>query len=78
MCSAVLVGMMLGRFSGVVGRMLSVPMCYVGVVTALLVISAFVMLGRFKMVFRRVLVVFRRLAVMVCAFVCSHIGKPFK
>ena len=76
MSSAVLVGMMLGRFSRVVGSVLSVPMRYVGVVTGLLVISTLVMFGRFTMVFRCVLVMFSRLVVVICAFVC-HFGYPF-
>jgi hypothetical protein len=74
----VLVGMVLGRFSSVVSRMLSVPMCYVGVMASLLVISTFVMLGSFKMVFRRVPVMFSRLAVVICAFVCRHFGSTFQ
>jgi hypothetical protein len=69
MCSAVLVGMMLGRFSRVVGSVLSVPMRYVGVVTGLLVISTLVVLGSFTMVFRCMLVMFSRLVVVICAFV---------
>jgi hypothetical protein len=71
--SAVLVGMMLGSFSRVVGSVLSVPMCYVGMVAGLLVISTLVMLGSFTMVFRCVLVMFGRLFVVICAFVC-HFG----
>jgi hypothetical protein len=72
--SAVLVGMMFGRFSRVVGSVLSVPVRYVSVVTGLLVISALVVLGSFTMVFRRVLVMFSRLVMVLCSFVC-HFGR---
>jgi hypothetical protein len=71
--SAVLVGMMLGRFSRVVGSVLSVPMRYLGVVAGLLVISTLVVLGSFTMVSRCVLVMFCRLVVVICAFV-FHFG----
>jgi hypothetical protein len=71
--SAVLVGMMLGRFGRVVGSVLSVPMGDVGVVTGLLVISTLVMLGSFTMVFCCVLVMFGRLVMMLCAFVCHFV-----
>jgi len=64
--------MMLGSLSSVVSRMLSVPMRYVGVMASLLVIPGFVMLASFKMVFRRVLVMFSRLAMVICAFVFGH------
>ena len=65
--SAVFVGMMLGRFSRVMGSVLSVPMRHVSVMTGLLVISTLVVLGSFTMVFRCVLVVFRRRKVVLCA-----------
>jgi hypothetical protein len=71
--SAVFVGMMLGRFGGVVGSVLSVPVRYMSVVTGLLVIPALMMLGSFTMVFRCVLVMFSRLVMMLCTFVCHFI-----
>jgi hypothetical protein len=71
--SAVLVGMMLGRFGRVVGSVLSVPMRYVSVVTCLLVISTLVVLGSFTMVFRCVLMVFSRLVMMLRTFVCHFV-----
>jgi hypothetical protein len=71
--SAVFVGMMLGRFSRVMGSVLSVPMRHVSVMTGLLVISTLVVLGSFTMVFRCVLVMFSRLVMMPCSFV-SHFG----
>jgi len=44
----------------------------VGVMASLFVISTLVMLGSFMMVFRRVLVMFSRFAVVIRAFVCRH------
>ena len=78
MSSAVLVGMMLCRFSSVMSRMLSVPMRDVGVMPALLVIPTLVMLGSFKVVFRGVLVVISRFAVVVRTFMCHHSVSTFQ
>jgi len=64
---------MLGRFTAVVGSMLAMSMRHVSVMTCLLVISTLVMLGGFPMVFRRVLVVFCCLLVMLRAFM-FHVG----
>ena len=65
-----LVGMVLGGLSRVVAGVLSVPMRYVGMMAGFLVISTFVLFGSFTMVFRCVLVVFRRREVVLCAFMC--------
>ena len=73
---AVLIGMVLGGFSRVMIRMLIMPMRHVSVMAGLLVVAAFVMLGSFFMVFRCVLVMFRRFSVVICAFV-GHLGLPF-
>jgi hypothetical protein len=71
--SAVFVGMMLGSFSRVMGSVLSVAMRYVSVVTRLLMIPTLMMLGSFTMVFRCVLVMFSRLVMMLCTFVCHFV-----
>jgi hypothetical protein len=62
--TAVLVGMMLGGFSRMVGGVVSVPTRYMSVMTSFFVISGFVMRGSFTMVFRSVLVMFRRFCMM--------------
>jgi hypothetical protein len=69
----VFAGMMLARFSRVVGRIVSMPVRDVSVMPSLFVIPAFVVLGRFTMVFRRMLVMFRRLIVVLRAFVYRHL-----
>ena len=71
-----LVGMVLGGLSRVVAGVFRVPMRYVGMMTGFLVITTFVVRGSFTMVFRGVLVVFRRSEVVLCAFVC-HFLLPF-
>lgn len=65
--------MMLGRFGSVMGRMQGVPVRDVSVMAGLLVISPFVMLGSFTMVFRRVLMMFGRLVVVFRTFVFRHV-----
>jgi hypothetical protein len=70
--------MMFGCFSRVMGRMLGMPVRYMGVMPSLLVIPAFVMLGSFTMVSRGVLVMFGRLVVVFRTFVCRHLVPPFK
>jgi len=62
--------MMLGGLCRVMGSVLSVSMRYVGIMAGFLVISTFVVLGSFTVVFRCVLVVFRRREVVLCAFMC--------
>jgi hypothetical protein len=62
--------MMLGGFGGVVVRMFRVSMRNVGVMASLLVIPGFVMLGRFTMMFSRVLVMLGCLVVVLSTFVC--------
>ena len=59
--------MMLSGLCRVMGSVLSVSMRYVGMMAGFLVISTFVVLGSFTMVFRCVLVVFRRRKVVLCA-----------
>jgi hypothetical protein len=68
--AAVLVGMVFGRFLGVVRCVNSVPHRDVGVVGRFRVIAGFVMFGSFAMMRCRVFVVFCRLLVVVCA--CMH------
>jgi len=67
---------MLGRFSRVVQCMLGMAVRYVSVMASLLVIRAFVVLGSFTMAFRCVLVMFSRLVVVLCTFVCRHLCFP--
>lgn len=62
--------MKLGRFSRVVGGVMTVPTGNVGVMTSLLVIATFVVRGSFTMVSCRVLVMFSRLSVVLCACMC--------
>jgi hypothetical protein len=69
----VLAGMKLGGLSRVMLSLFSVPIRYVGVMTGFLVVSTFVVLGRFTVVFRRVLVVFRGCEVVLCAFMCHFV-----
>ena len=73
---AVLLGMLLGSLTRVVGRLQSVPMRNLGMMASLLVISRFVMLGSFTMVFGRVLVMLGRFVVVFSAFVCRHLWLP--
>jgi hypothetical protein len=63
----VFVGVKLGRFNRVMRGVVTVPARNVGVMTGLLVISAFVLRGSFTMVSCRVLVMFSRLSVVLCA-----------
>ncbi len=65
--SAVFGGVQLGRFSRVMCGLMTVPGRNVGVVTGLLVISAFMMRGGFPMMPGCVLVMLSRLRVMLCA-----------
>jgi hypothetical protein len=64
-----LVGMVFGRFAGVVRRMKTVPVSDMRVVPCLLVIAGFMVTSGFAMVSRCVFVVFCRLFVVVGAFV---------
>lgn len=66
--SAVLVRVMLSRFTRMMSSVLTVPMRDLGMMCRLLVISAFLMFRSLTMVFRRVLVMFRRFTVVLCAF----------
>ena len=45
------VGMVLGSFTGVVGCLLHMSMCHVGMMSGFLVAASFVMLGGLKMMF---------------------------
>jgi hypothetical protein len=60
--------MMLGGLGCVVGRVLCVPVRYVGMMTGFLVVSTFVVGGSLPMMFRCVLVVLRGGEVVFCAF----------
>jgi len=64
-----LVGMVFGRFAGVVRRMKTVPVSDMRVVRPLLMIAGFMVTCGFAMVSRCVFVVFCRLFVVVGAFV---------
>jgi hypothetical protein len=67
-----LVGMVLGRFTGMVGRMEPVPVSDMGVVRGFLVIAGFMVFGSFAMMSCRVFVVFCRLLVVLCACMHTH------
>ena len=70
--SAMLAGMVLSRFTGVVGRMEPMPVSDMGVVRRLLVIAGFMVQGSFAMMSCRLFVVFCRLVVVLCACVHTH------
>jgi hypothetical protein len=70
--AAMLVGMVLGGFRGMMRRMKSVAGSDMGVVRRLLVIAGFVVLRSFAMMICCVFVVFCRLLVMLGAGVCTH------
>jgi hypothetical protein len=74
--AAVLIGMMFSGFSRVMASVLSVPMCYMGVMAGFLVVSTFVVLGGFTMVLRCVLMVLRSREVVLCAFMfhCGYLS----
>jgi hypothetical protein len=55
-----------GRFGGVMGCVVGVPLRRVGVVGGCLVVTRLMMPGGFQMVLRRVLVVFRCLNMVLC------------
>jgi hypothetical protein len=74
---AVLVGMMLSSFFGMLGSVERVAMGDMGVVAGLFVIARFVMIGRFPMMFRSVFVVLRRFLMMICRFVSHGGGSPY-
>ncbi len=65
---AVMLGVGFGRFPSMVGGMEVVSMGHVGVVRGLLVIAGLMVLRRFRVVVRCVLVVFGGLQVMSCCF----------
>jgi hypothetical protein len=57
------------RFLGVMSCMVCVSLCRVRVVSGRFVVAGFVMAGGFPMMYRRVVAVFRRLAMMLrCLF----------
>ena len=70
--AAMLVGMVLSRFTGVVGRLEPVPVGDMGVVRRFLVVAGFMVYGSFAMMSCRVFVVFCRLVVVLCACMHTH------
>ena len=71
--TAVLFGMHLGGFPGVMGGMQPMSVSDVRVVCSRLVVSFFVVVGGLAVVGRRVLVVFGRFAVVLGDFVSIHV-----
>ncbi|WP_194455468.1 hypothetical protein [Bradyrhizobium sp. CCBAU 53421] len=69
---AVVLGVMPARFGVVMLGVAGMAMGAVGVVRRLLVIALFVVLGRFAVMTRRVLVMFGRLVMMLNACVVAH------
>jgi hypothetical protein len=69
----VLLGMVFGRFLGMVRRMESMPSGHFRVVRGLLVAAGFMVLRRFPMVFRRGFVMFSCRLMVFCAFVGRHL-----
>jgi hypothetical protein len=68
---SVLAGMMFHRFFGMIGSVQRVPVGDMGVMRGLLVIARVMVLGRFPVMFGRVLMMLRRLEMMFCSLV-SH------
>jgi hypothetical protein len=75
--AAMLVGMVFTRFAGVVCRMKPMPVSDMRVVRRFLVIPGFIVLGSFAMMSCCMFVVFRRLDVVLCAFMRCHNVSPF-
>jgi hypothetical protein len=67
MMPGVMLGVMLCRLLGVMGGMQPVRMRHVGVMTGLLMIAAFIMLGGLAVMVRGVLVMLGRILVMLAA-----------
>jgi hypothetical protein len=72
-----LVGMVLGGFGRVVGRMQAVSVGYVGMVCRFFVLSLVVMFAGLAVVGRRILMMFSRLIVMFHSFVLCHSSALF-
>ena len=70
--AAMLVGMVLSRFTGVVGRLEPVPVGDMGMVRRFLVVAGFMVHGSFAMMSCRVFVVFCCLVVVLCACMHTH------
>jgi hypothetical protein len=70
----VVLDMQFGRFGGVMGGMMRVPLRRVCMMCGYCVVAFFVMLGGFAMVNRRVLMVLRCLVMMRCCLF-RH-GRP--
>jgi hypothetical protein len=62
---AVLIGVVLSGFFGMMGSVHCMPVSDVGVVSSLFVIARFVVLGCFAVMFRRVFVVLRSFVMML-------------
>jgi hypothetical protein len=71
--TAVLVGMLFGRFAGVMCRVKPVPVSDMRVVRRLLGIAGFLVLGSFEMMSRCQFVAFCRFLVVFSAFVGCHV-----
>lgn len=63
----------LGRFASMMGGVRRVTLRRVGLMASLLVLSCFVVLGRFLMMARSALVVLCSLLVVVCALMTGHV-----
>jgi hypothetical protein len=62
---AVLIGVVLSGFFGMMGSVQRMPVSDMGMVAGLFVIAGFVVLGCFAMMFRRVFVVLRSFVMML-------------
>ena len=65
MHKAVLIGVMLSGFFGMMGSVHRVSMSDMGMVAGFFMIASFVVLGCFAVMFRRLFVVFRSLVMML-------------
>lgn len=63
-----LLGVVFGRFLGVMGRVGVMSLGYLGMVRRLFMIAGFVMLGSFAMVIGRVLMMIGGFGMMMCSF----------
>jgi hypothetical protein len=74
---AVLLGVVLGRFLGVMRGMGMMSLRYLGVVRGFFVIAGFVMLGSFPVMIGRVLMMIGGFRVVMCSFL-RHGCFPFE
>jgi hypothetical protein len=75
---AVMLGVVAAGLGVVLFRVAGVAMGTVGMMRRLLMIAGFVMLGGFAMMFRRMLVVFGGLVMVLNACVVAHVSLPVR